>query len=100
MKKLFGMLLFGLSVLAVTGKDIDLEKHVKQHWLLFQNKKIEVAPLVRWKASDEVKAQRLEYFKNCIRKFGRICWTNMRGSTICWDCRPALIWASCVSARN
>ena len=69
MKYRFGMLLLGMFALAVTGKDIDLEKHVKQHWLLFQNKKIEVAPLVRWKASDEVKAQRLEYFKNCIRKF-------------------------------
>ena len=68
-KKLTGLVLLGMSALLLSGKDIDLEKHVKQHWLVFQNKKIEVAPLRRWKASDEVKAERLEYFKNCIRKF-------------------------------
>ena len=69
MKILSGMFLLGMSALILSGKDIDLEKHVKQHWLRFQNKKIEVAPLVRWKASDEVKAQRLEYFKDCLRRF-------------------------------
>ncbi len=69
MRILSGMFVLGMSALVVTGKDIDLEKHVKQHWLTYQNKKIEVAPLTRWKASDEVKAERLEYFKNCLRRF-------------------------------
>ena len=64
-----GMFLLGMSALVLSGKDIDLEKHVKQHWLNWQNQKIEIAPMRRWKASDEVKAQRIEYFKNCLQRF-------------------------------
>ena len=69
MKTGVGLLLTGAAFLMMSGKDIDLEKHVKQHWLNWQNQKIEIAPMRRWIASDEVKAQRIEYFKNCLQRF-------------------------------
>ena len=69
MKTKLWLLLAGTAAMILSAKDIDLEQHVKKHWLVWQNKKIEIAPIRRGKVSDEEKAQRIEYFKNCLQRF-------------------------------
>ena len=70
MYRVLSALLLCCCAVTLSGRDIDLEKHVKKYWKYWHNRNIEVGNGdKRWPMTPELKKERFEHFKAMLSKF-------------------------------
>ena len=70
MYRVLSALLLCCCAVTLSGRDIDLEKHVKKYWTRWHNRQVEVADgSKRWPLTPELKRERLDHYKSALSKF-------------------------------